>query len=129
MLRVDVYSYGPDCFAFEEAIIWRDNLLIGFAGHVHAVSIADRSVVTYPLHSYFGHIYPTEDYVLAASADALLRIEPDRTVLWRRPGLGLDGVVVNDPGPPIIRGEGEWDPPGGWRPFVIDAARGEEASP
>ena len=27
VLRVDVYAYGPDCFAFQDAIVWRDNLI------------------------------------------------------------------------------------------------------
>ena len=26
-LRVDVYAYGPDCLAFQDAMVWRDNLI------------------------------------------------------------------------------------------------------
>lgn len=33
ILRVDVYAYGPDCFVFEEALIWHDLLIVGFGGH------------------------------------------------------------------------------------------------
>lgn len=124
VLRVDVFSHGLDCRAFEETILWRGNLIVGFGGFVHAVSIMDRTVVTFPLESYFGHLYPTGGYLLLASGEALYRMEPDRSLLWQCRDLGVDGVIVRDSGPPIIRGEGEWDPPGGWEPFTLDASNG-----
>jgi len=122
VLRVDVYS-DPDCFAFQDAILWRGNLVIGFGSHVHAVALADHSVVSIALEMYFGHLYPTDDYLLLASGTRLHRMEPDRSISWTSEPLGIDGVVVDQRGP-TIRGEGEWDPPGGWRPFAVMAADG-----
>ena len=124
VIRVDVYAYGPDCFAFQQAIAWRGHLVIGFGSHMHAVAIADRTTTTVELGAYFGHLYPTADYLLIASGDGLFRMEPDRSVLWTAVGLAVDGVVVHEPGPPVIRGEGEWDPPGGWKPFALAASDG-----
>jgi hypothetical protein len=128
VLRVDVYAYGPDCFAFQDAVVWRDNLIIGFGSHVHAISLVDRSAITIALESSFGHLYPTRDYLLLASGDRLFRMEPDRSILWKSEPLGIDGVVVHEPGPTVVRGEGEWDPPGGWRPFAVFAADGRPTS-
>ena len=128
VLRVDVYAYGPDCFAFQDAIVWRDNLIVGFGSHVHAIALADRSATTVALESYFGHVYPTRDYLLLASGERLFRMEPDRSILWKSEPLGIDGVVVREPGPTVVRGEGEWDPPGGWRPFAVFAIDGRPAS-
>ena len=128
ILRVNVYAYGPDCFAFQDALIWRDNLIIGFGSHVHAVSLSDRSVVTVPLEEYFCHLYPTESYLLLASGSRLFRMEHDRSILWRSEPLGLDGVIVHEPGPTVIRGDGEWDPPGGWQPFAVMSADGKLVS-
>ena len=125
VLRVDVYSYDPDCFAFEEAIVWRALALIGFGSHVHAVSTDDRSVATFELGSYFGHIYPHRDFVLLASAEHLFRLQPDRSILWKSPPLGIDGVAVREIGSVDILGEGEWDAPGGWRPFAVSIADGK----
>ena len=124
LLRVDVYSYGPDCFAFEDAIVWRNSVIVGFGSHVHAISLPSRSVATVPLESYFGHLYPAADYLLIASGTRLSRMEPDCSILWTSEELAVDGVVVHDPGPPIVRGDGEWDPPGGWQPFSVLAANG-----
>ena len=128
ILRVDVYSYGPDCFTFQDATVWRNHVIVGFGSHVHAISVADRSTITIPLESYFSHLYPTRDYLLLASGERLFRMEPDRSILWKSDYLGIDGVVVHDAGPRVVRGEGEWDPPGGWRPFAVFAADGRPAS-
>ena len=124
VLRVDVYSYGPDCFAFEEVIAWRDLILIGFGSHVHAISAIDHSVVTIELESYFAHLYPNRDFVLLASGERLFLLQPDRSVGWKSAPLGLDGVVVREVGHDAIRGEGEWDPPGGWKPFTVSVVDG-----
>jgi len=127
VLRVDVYSYGPDCFAFEEVIAWRDLILIGFGSHVHAISVVDRSAVTIELESYFGHLYPNRDFVLLASGERLFRLQPDRSVSWKSTHLGIDGVVVRDVGCDTITGEGEWDPPAGWKPFAVSVVDGTPA--
>jgi hypothetical protein len=127
-LRVDVYAYGPDCFAFEDVIIWRDILIVGFGSHVHAISIATRSAITVSLGAYYCHLYPTENYLLIASGEELFRMEPDCSILWKTESLALDGIVVHDLGPPVVRGEAEWDPPGGWRPFAVFAANGKPAT-
>lgn len=35
--------------------------------------------------------------------------------------LGIDGVVVSivDVEKSLVHGQGEWDPPGGWKPFTV----------
>jgi len=45
-------------------------------------------------------------------------------LLWRSDCLGIDGVMVDQVADGIIRGKGEWDPPGGWRPFQVRFATG-----
>jgi hypothetical protein len=124
ILRVDVYAYPLDSFPFEAALVWRDNLVIGFGSHIHMVALATRAACTLELESYYGHLHPTPDYLLIASGDRLFRMEPDRSILWTTEVLAVDGVIVSDPGPPVIRGEAELDPPGGWQPFAVSAADG-----
>lgn len=125
VLRVDIYQFGSeDCSAFQDAIVWRDNLVVGVGTNVHAVSLLDRSVTTTALESYYGHLYPTPDYLLVASGERLYRMEPDRSVLWTSELLAIDGVVVHEAGPVVVYGDAEWDPPGGWRPFALFAADG-----
>lgn len=127
ILRVDIYAHHPGSFYFQEALVWCGNLIVGFESYVHAVSIANRSAISVDLDSYFGHLYPERDYLLLASGECLFRMEPDRSIRWKSAPVGIDGVLVHDAGPPIIRGEGEWDPPGGWRPFAVLASDGSPA--
>lgn len=124
IVRVDVYAHPVDCFPLEDALVWRDNVVIGFGCHIHAVSLSNRAWCTIALGSYYGHLYPTPDYLLIASGERLLRMEPDRAILWTTELLAVDGVLVDDPGPPVIRGQAEHDPPGGWQPFAVHAADG-----
>ena len=99
-------------------------MVIGFGAHVHAVSMDDWSATTIPLGAYFGHLYDTADYLLIASAERLFRMKPDRSVRWQSPELGVDGVVVRSADRAVIRGEGEWEPTGGWRAVARNPVTG-----
>jgi hypothetical protein len=105
ILRVDVHASSPDCCSFEDVLVWQNNLVIGFGSHIYAVALADRACHTVALQSYYGHFYPTRDYLLIASGERLFRMDPDRSILWTTDLLAIDGVIVDDAGPPVIRGE------------------------
>jgi hypothetical protein len=123
-LRIDVFSFLPDAFCFEAAIHWLDWIAIGVGSHVHLVSLIDRSSRSLGLGSYFGSLNPTADYLLIASGERVRRLEPNGKLLWTSDVVGVDGVVLRVLGPPKILGDGEWDPPGGWRPFALDTLTG-----
>ena len=78
--------------------------------------------------SYFAAFYAGKDYLLVASGEGLIRLSPRGELMWRATDLGIDGVVVNVIEGSLIRGEGEWDPPGGWRRFVLRLDTGELVS-
>lgn len=126
ILRVDVHDAQSS--AFEDAILWANHVVIGFADEVHFVSLLDHAARSVLLDSYYCQLYPTEHYLLVASGERLLRVEPDRHVLWRSGVLGIDGVVVEHADPLVIQGTGEWDPPGGWRSFALEAPSGRPAA-
>lgn len=123
LFRLELHAADEAC-AFEEACVWRDLVVVGFGHHVHLVSLSDRTATSVGLGAYFGHLYPTEGYLLIASGRQLFRIDPDRSVRWQSDSLGVDGVLVHDASPPIVRGEAELDPPGGWQPFTLFADSG-----
>jgi hypothetical protein len=97
-VRIDVYSIkGRDeCFAFEDAVIWADWLVIGFGERVHLVALGgNHRTSTVDLESYFGHFYPQASCLLVASGERLFRLQPDGTLAWTSDVLGIDGVVVS----------------------------------
>lgn len=122
LLRVDLYSDPHDHSPFEDALVWYDRVFVGFGHSVYVIDPKRQSgseIYLGPPLCYFQHFYATQDYLLVASGESLLRLAVDGTILWHTTNLGLDGVVVNSVEEDVIRGEGEWDPPGGWRPFAL----------
>src|SRR5262245_27136624 len=124
-LRVDIYG-EEECYAFEDVIVWRDFVAIGFGSRVHMVNYQTRETITFELDSYFGHFYPGDEWLIIASGNRLLLIDPTGSVVWKTEELGLDGVIVDSIEGNLINGQGEWDPPGGWRHFQMRLDTGEK---
>ncbi len=120
LLRVDLYGNSWD-FTFKDALVWYDRVFVGFGYSVYVIDPKKQSASEIYLGPYsdFRHFHACQDYLLVASGDSLLRLAPDGAILWQTPNVGLDGVVVNSVENGLIQGEGEWDPPGGWRPFAL----------
>jgi hypothetical protein len=126
VLRVDLY--GNAFASANDAIVWREHVFVGFGDAVYVIDTEARSGVAVRLPSYFAAFYPGTDYLLIASGAELLRLAPSGEVLWRAHDLALDGVVVERVENGLISGEGEWDPPGGWRPFTLRLETGQLVS-
>ncbi|GCE27586.1 hypothetical protein KDA_30700 [Dictyobacter alpinus] len=116
VMRIDVYG---DTGGFADIQIWHNWLVIGFADMVHFVSLETRQYSSHALCGYFGHLYPLQGALLVASASDLLCFDAQARLQWITEDLGIDGVVISRVAGNIIYGEGEWDPPGGWRPFQL----------
>lgn len=125
LLRVDLYKSSEESYAFEQVCFWYAFVVIGWGHCVYLIEPRTRAVTTLDLGSYFGHLYPGEECLLVASAERLFRVELDGHQSWQSDDLGIDGVVVDLVAGDVIRGSGEWDPPGGWRPFQVNMINGQ----
>lgn len=121
--RIDVYPLHG-C-PFVELAIWGAFVVIGWGNEAHLVDPATRGVRSISCDSYFGHLYPLDDRLLIASASDLICINEQGEPIWRSGCLGVDGVVVDRTDAHVIVGQGEWDPPGGWRSFRLSRASGK----
>ncbi|MGH2638255.1 MAG: hypothetical protein ACRDF4_03065 [Rhabdochlamydiaceae bacterium] len=121
VMRFDVY--GQD-MAFADAQIWKMWVVIGFADAVHFVTFDTKQRHSSPLRGYFGHLYTTEEFLFVASASDLLCFDTEVRLQWRAQDLGIDGVVIKSVENDMVYGEGEWDPPSGWRPFTVSLRSG-----
>ena len=125
LLRIDVYaSCSLESYAFEDAMRWGDFVFVGFGHHVYAVRLTGEVSAHVDLGTYFGSFHVGSTHLLIASCSRLLCLDSDAQVLWQSDELGIDGVVVHSADEAVIRGQGEWDPPGGWKAFVLDAVTG-----
>ena len=120
--RIDAYAEDPG--PFMDCVAWGRFILLGWDAIAHLIDPSTRKVLDVECAWYFGHFYPLDDRLLIASASELICIDPRGDVLWSRGDLGLDGVIVTSTTDGWIRGEGEWDPPGGWRPFCVSLESG-----
>lgn len=122
-VRIDVYSdFGG---AFTELLTWGGYVVLGADAAAHFIGPESQQTRTVACDGYFGHFYPAGDRLLIASATELINVNRLLETEWRRGGLAIDGVVVNDISDDVT-GEGEWDPPGGWRRFRLRLTTGQD---
>jgi hypothetical protein len=128
LFAIDVYP-DPSEYQFRtSAIVWHDWVACGYGHNISLVNVATRQHHTYSTDfcslAYFAEFYIADEFLVAATGCGLMRFDSDGTLRWQTADLGIDGVVVHEIQDDRIRGSGEWDPPGGWLRFVVDATTG-----
>ncbi len=127
-VRVELHAYRDDYHGFESCTIWSHFLVVGAGHRVYFVDLRDGGVSEFDLDGYFGSLAAGHECLLVASAQRLFSFDRDAALQWRSHMLGLDGVVIDRITSAEIAGAGEWDPPGGWKPFRVSAASGADVS-
>lgn len=129
--RTDAFA-GERSAPFEQVVVFGRFVVLGWCDVVHLIDPLTRQTRSIQLEryfdGYFSHLYPLDDRLLIAAAQSLILLDERGAILWRRGDLGIDGVVVNEVTNGVIIGEGEWDPPGGWRPFRVELSTGADAT-
>lgn len=129
--RVDLLSsFGVSCFQDVRCV--GSLVFIGFGRYVFILDAKSGEVIGHRLDGYFGHMYDGSDFenlpakfsVLVTSASEALAFSMAGELLWVRGNLGIDGVLLHAADSRQFDGEGEWDPPGGWRKFSVLADTG-----
>jgi len=121
-------AWRPHSGAFEQVAAWGRFVVLGWSDRVHLVDPITRAVTNIVCDGYFGHLYPVGDMMLIADASRLICLDEHATQIWVSDSLGIDGVVVDEIRDGIVVGIGEWDPPGGWRPFTLSLSTGKPAT-
>jgi hypothetical protein len=107
-----------------EATSWNGHIAVGFAQRVYVVHPSGSAACCVELDACFDAFRPEGDRLLVVSGQDITCLDERGAILWRSEPLGIDGVVIQSVDNGLISGDGEWDPPGGWRPFVISLADG-----
>ena len=87
LLRVDLYGDSSlETFGFQDALVWRDHVFVGYGHRVYVIDPKKPSGFEILLgigngFSYFGAFYASQDYLLVASGDSLLRLSHNGKVL------------------------------------------------
>ncbi len=132
-VRVDIQANaGYSCFRDIRCV--ESVVYIGYGQCLFVIHPHDGRVEVHLLDGYFGHLYNAEELdvaphsfsVLVVSASELLSFSSGGVLQWRTSELGIDGVVVESVKADVVKGSGEWDPPGGWKAFNVSARTGEK---
>lgn len=128
ILNLFEIKYEQHCSPFRQALITNQLLAVGYEEHFYLYDLpANRNLLSLKLEGYFGHLYAEADFFYIADACGIYCIDQDASVRWHNNNLGIDGVIINAFSETTISGSGEWDPPGGWREFVLDRFTGVPA--
>lgn len=120
-IRSEYYS-GP----FTAACIAGDLLAVGYSGHFYLYELPARKCIrVLEVDSYFSELVVYDEYFYVAGASSIYCINKQGETVWQNNNLGIDGVRINHIADHQLHGSGEWDPPGGWREFVLDLATGQ----
>jgi hypothetical protein len=103
-----------------------DNILaVGFEENFYLFDTATKTnILNLKMEGYFGHLYFNEDLLYIADANGIHCIDKTASIIWHNNNLGIDGVIINEFTNSKILGSGEWDPPDGWRDFILDKQTG-----
>lgn len=118
--------------AFSEFLLNDTHVAIIGGDHFHVFDLVTHSFRSHPLEDYVGHIYSVPDInsarlherVLVATYTHVLLIDIQAGILWKSSRCAIDGVVISSIENDMVLGQGEWDPPGGWRPFKLSLNTG-----
>ena len=123
--RIDVYgNRNSESYFRSEAVAWRNNVVIGFGWRVFFINALTRGAIEVDLDCYFESLRAGSEYLLVVFGTGILRLDPRGSVVWENSDLAIDGVAIQGIEGDLIRGVGEWDPPGDWRGFTISLTSG-----
>lgn len=129
LLRVQLWRSNAEVFTFREAGIWQGFLIVGWGHAYYVVDVDQQRVTRHDLACYFGHLFFESSVCLIASAENVVRLDSSGQPLWTSDRLGIDGVIITAADTNTVAGKGEWDPPGGWQPFRLNASTGQVLDP
>lgn len=121
--------YKYQCSPFRQAIIIDKILAVGHEKHFYLFNlISNTNMISLKLEGYFGHLYFDNGLFYITDAGGLYCIDKKASIIWQNNNLAIDGVIIKEFVESKILGSGEWDPPGGWRDFILDKQTGSDLS-
>lgn len=117
-LCVRLRRTSDESYTFRDAKYWRGLFIVGWGDAFYVLNPESISAIRHDLGTYFGYIH-ADDALLIASAERVVRVSPDGIITWTSEPVGIDGVTFTNVDADFVGGNGEWDPPGGWKPFRL----------
>ena len=117
-LCVRLRQTSGESYTFRDAQFWNGLFVIGWGHAFYVVDVDSLTATRHDLSAYFSYIH-AGDVLLIASAERVLRVGADGAVVWTSDPVAIDGITFSNVDSDFVDGDGEWDPPGGWKPFRL----------
>ncbi len=119
--------YEHSANALKDARIVHHLLAVGHGEYFYLFNMVDKvNILCLKMRGYFGHLYVEEGLLYVTDADGVYCIDQQASLVWHQTNLGIDGVILSHFTRYSIHGSGEWDPPNGWKDFVLHKNTGEK---
>jgi hypothetical protein len=129
--RFDIHLADEEVDVAVGSLWWNGWFVIAFGSRVVLVPDAEAEPREFGLGEadgdalgYFIDFRHSPHWLLVIFGTGLARIDPNGALRWKNNRLGLDGIQIEAISETVIKGRGEWDPPGGWRPFEVSLESG-----
>ena len=127
--RLDLCYSGPEAWFRVAAIDWRGIVVVGFGERFYFLPRLGSAPTEFKLRAYFCDFHAGDEWLLIASGQDVTCVDCDGVARWQSEIVALDGVIIERVEHGVIYGEGEWDPPGGWREFRLLLSDGRTIVP
>ena len=118
-----IYEYH--CSPFQQAQLYNNLLIAGHENYFYLFDLKkNTNLAAIKLEGYFGNFQIHNEDIYICDAGSLTRVSLQGSIIWRNNHLGIDGVIIERFQDEKIFGSGEWDPPGGWRDFILSESNG-----
>jgi hypothetical protein len=117
--------YEQHCSPFKQVIVSDHILAVGHEEYFYLFDQPScKNLLRLKLSGYFGHLYTNNNHFYVSDANGITCINQQGKICWNNNGLGVDGIIINSFTGDCILGAGEWDPPGGWKDFMLEKNTG-----
>lgn len=127
-LLIELFGVSAFDIVQGEVVRWGPWLIVMAGDQVGWISLVGYSNIAWrQLQSYGMSVHQTSALLLVVSGRGIDAYGRDMRQRWSNQNLGLDGVIISDVDQEagVIRGAGEWDPPGGWHDFAVSLESGD----
>ena len=110
---------------YKEAAIFNKLVVVGHYQFLYLFDlVSNTSIVRSEMSGYFGHLYVNDNQLFVSDARSVYCFDSRGKMIWKNSGLGIDGVFISAFDEEKIHGSGQWDPPDGWRDFILNRING-----
>ncbi len=125
LINLKITSDYPPTFKQSEVV--DTMLIVGYGNRFSIFGLKKKEIkVQLSFDGYFGSFKVDHGEIFITTDAEIINLNLQGIKNWETNHLGIDGVIISQITETEIIGSGEWDPPSGWKSFVLDRKTGKK---